>query len=69
MATAANTTIFSRMKKKKQQLDIGGSYCSICGKKLKKFIRRRRRRSRARTTSENPLACWQCMILDNNSNF
>jgi hypothetical protein len=46
------------MKKKKQQLDIGGSYCSICGKKLKKFIRR---------TTENPLSCWQCMILNADS--
>jgi hypothetical protein len=58
MATAANITIFSRMKKKKQQLDIGGSYCSICGKKLKKFIRR---------TTENLLSCWQCMILNADS--
>jgi hypothetical protein len=30
---------------------------------------RRRRRRRRRMTSENPLTCWQCMILYNNSNF
>jgi hypothetical protein len=63
MAAAANSKIFSKMKEKnKLQLDIGrggGSYCcSICGKKLKKFTRRR--------ASENPLSCWQCMILNNN---
>ncbi len=60
MAAAANSKIFSRIKRKQQQqLDIVGSYCcSICGKKLKKFTRRR-------TTSENPLSCWQCMILNN----
>lgn len=59
MAAAANIKIFSRIKKKQQQLHIrGGSYCSICGKKLKKFTRRR-------TTSENLLSCWQCIILNN----
>jgi len=37
MAAAANIKIFWRIKKK-NQLDIGGgSYCSICGKKLKNF--------------------------------
>lgn len=41
-------------EEQQQQLDIVGSYCcSICGKKLKKFTRRR-------TTSENLLSCWQC---------
>lgn len=60
MAAAAKIKILSRIKEK-QQLDIGGegSYCSICGKKLKKFTRRR--------TSENPLSCWQCMILNADS--
>ncbi|MDQ3969691.1 MAG: hypothetical protein M3275_15005 [Thermoproteota archaeon] len=59
-AAATNIKTFSRINKKKlQQLDIVGSYCcSICGKKLKKFTRRR-------TTSENLLSCWQCMILNN----
>jgi hypothetical protein len=41
MAAAANIKIFSRIKKKQQQLHIrGGSYCSICGKKLKRLTRR-----------------------------
>jgi hypothetical protein len=60
-AAATNIKTFSKInkKKKKQQLDLVGSYCSsICGKKLKKFTRRR-------TISENLLSCWQCMTLNN----
>jgi hypothetical protein len=50
-STAAATDSKILLRIKKQQLDVGrGFYCSICGKKLKKFIRRRRRT----TTSENP---------------
>jgi hypothetical protein len=57
MAAATDSKILLRIKK--QQLDVGrGFYCSICGKKLKKFIRR---------TTENPLSCWQCMILNADS--
>jgi hypothetical protein len=42
--------------KEKKQRQINHC-CSICGKKLKKFKRRR--------TSKNPLSCWWCMILNN----
>jgi ribosomal protein L37AE/L43A len=39
---------------KKKQRHMG--HCSMCGKKLK-FAR----------TSENPLSCWQCMIVNADS--
>jgi hypothetical protein len=52
MAATSNSKILLRIKQKINR-------CSICGKKLKNFKRR--------TTSENPLSCWQCMIL--NANF
>jgi hypothetical protein len=51
MAATSNSKTLLRIKQKINR-------CSICGKKLKNFKRR--------TTSENPLSCWQCMILNNN---
>jgi hypothetical protein len=51
MAAAANSKILLK-KNKEQRSTTSCRYCSICGKKLK-FAR----------TSENPLACWQCMIV------
>jgi hypothetical protein len=54
MAAATTSKILLRIKK---QRNIGR--CSICGKKLKKFTRRR--------TGQNPLSCWQCMILNADS--
>jgi hypothetical protein len=54
MVAAANSKILLRVKKR--QMDLKRNYCSIYGKKLKIPTRR---------TSENPLSCWQCMILNN----
>ena len=51
MAVATYTKLFL-MTPKKKQLDIKHR-CSICGKKLD-FSR----------TNENPLTCWQCMIVN-----
>src|SRR5918999_2360428 len=42
---------------KKQRPTLSCCYCSICGKKLKFFSR----------TSENPLTCWMCMIVNADS--
>ncbi len=53
MAVATYTKIFLKTTKKKKRLDIRHCYCSKCGKKLK-FVKR----------SENPLTCWQCMMLN-----
>jgi hypothetical protein len=39
--------------KNNNQQDITRRYCNICGKRLK-FA----------GTSENPLSCWQCMIVN-----
>ena len=71
MAAATNSKIFlaivEEKKKKKKQKQYKQTMnrhryyccCSICGKKLKKFIGSR--------TSQYPLSCWQCMILNMNS--
>jgi hypothetical protein len=45
--------VFLLLKTTVNQLLDSTSCCSICGKKLK-FSR----------TSENPLACWQCMVVN-----
>jgi hypothetical protein len=56
MIAATNSKIL--LGKKKQQLDIKGRfYCTICGKKLKL----------AKRISQNPLSCWQHMILNADS--
>jgi hypothetical protein len=56
-AAAANSKILLLKKNnEKQRHIVVGCYCSICGKKLK-FAR----------TTENPLSCWQCMIINADS--
>jgi exosome complex RNA-binding protein Csl4 len=55
MATAAADS--KLLLKTKKQLGIVGGRCSICGKKLKSFDR----------MSENPMTCWQCMIVNADS--
>ncbi len=52
MAVATFTKIFLKRVNKKQ-VDTRRQDCSICGKKLK-FNR----------TTDNPLACWECMIIN-----
>jgi hypothetical protein len=49
MATATDSKIL--LTTKNQQLDA--KRCCICGKKLRLI-----------KTTENPLTCWQCMILN-----
>ena len=52
MATKTDSTIFLTIKKQnKQWRPI--NRCSICGKDLKKFVKR----------TENPLTCWTCMVV------
>ncbi|MGH9927402.1 MAG: hypothetical protein ACRD5B_18700 [Nitrososphaeraceae archaeon] len=53
VAAAKNNKILLKKNKEKQQ---DTDRCSICGKKLR-FAR----------TSENPLSCWQCMIINADS--
>jgi predicted secreted protein len=56
IASAANSKILLKRnnnEKQRQHIVVVG-YCSICGKKLKKFGR----------TTQNPLTCWQCMIVN-----
>jgi hypothetical protein len=61
MAAATNSKIFlAIVEEKKQQHKQINRRCSLCGKKLKNLKRRT-------TSQNNPLSCWQCMIL-NNSN-
>jgi hypothetical protein len=62
VAAASNnkTLLGIKEEEKKKKHASSGCYCSICGKKLKKFKRR---------TSENPLSCWQCMILNFQDGF
>ena len=50
MAAAANSKIFLTIKRPPQSVTC---YCSIYGKKLEKFVKR----------TENPLACWACLIV------
>ncbi|MDQ3853190.1 MAG: hypothetical protein M3299_10190 [Thermoproteota archaeon] len=52
MMATANSKIL--LKKNKEQRHI--VRCSICGKKLK-----------LAGTSENPLSCWQCLIVNADS--
>ena len=40
---------------KKKRLDMRHCCCSMCDKSLEKKFKR---------TSENPLACWECMIVN-----
>jgi ribosomal protein L37AE/L43A len=57
VAIATYTKIFmKKITKKEKQLDMRHFCCSKCGKKPK-FVKR----------SENPLTCWQCMILNADS--
>src|SRR5215203_3158449 len=60
MAATSNSKVFLKVKKRHQQPDKGQHHysCSVCGKKLKKFVRR---------TSHYSLACWQCMIVNHNN--
>jgi transcription elongation factor Elf1 len=53
-AAATNSKILLKIKEKEQKQKINRR-CSICGKKLMSVKRR---------TSQNPLTCWQCMMLD-----
>ena len=68
MAAAANSKIFSKMKKNKLQLDIGGgSYCcSICGKKLKNNFKRKMIPFRHISTSEDWVMAVVLMAVTGN---
>ena len=52
MVATSNRKIFLRTTKK--QLEMRHCCCSRCGKKPKEFVR----------TSENPLICLQCMVVN-----
>jgi hypothetical protein len=66
VAATSNSKTLLRIREEEKQhhraspVSSSSGYCSICGKKLKNFKSRK-------GTSQNPLSCWQCMILNNNN--
>ena len=57
MAAAADSKILLKTITKKNQQPTLSCCCSICGKKLR-FLSK---------TSEYPLTCWKCMIVNEES--